>query len=166
MFIGTHFMHAPCCATSQDDLVTALESGQQPAVLPASSECSSLGRVGGALNDLAELLGEDVPLTQEQLQLLHQRLQQQGEEERAAAQRDEAEEWCEFDLEAEAVEFDMQEEGVAFDDAELQGLASSSGGGNGKSQQYYRELLPAPLWRFQEQTAQLQLYQALFMLMA
>jgi hypothetical protein len=146
----------------QDVLVQALETRQQPDALGPQDEARQSGRMQTDLDALAAALGEELSLTPEQLLLLNSRLQQQQlDEQRAALEEDEAEEGAFLDAEAEAeAEAVLQEEGVAFDYEAAQGSAS------GTSKQHFEALLSSPLWRCQEEMAQVQLYQAIFLLMA
>lgn len=149
-----------CVLLVQDVLVQGLETHQQPNALgPQGARLS--GRAQPDLDALSALLGEDISLTPEQLQLLHNRLQQQLAEQRAAMEQEEAEEGVFFDPEAEGVQHSLEEEGVAFEFDAAQGAASSS-----TSKQHFECLLSSPLWRCQGEMAQVQLYQAIFLLMA
>lgn len=148
---------------AQDALLQALARGQQPDTLAdAGATAVSAGRVPADLADLTELLGQDPSLTPEQLQHLSSllRQQEQQEEQRVAAD----EEAAEFGGAAsEGVECSLQDDGVAFEwDAEEGGGSSSSS----NSKQHFQCLMNSPLWQCQEETAQVQLCQAMFLLMA
>lgn len=130
------------------------ESGSRQAALDAFAEL-----LGGAPCAAAALLGEGAALTPEQLHLLNDLLQQQDEL-RAAAQQDGGEEGDIFDDAEEGMDHDLQEEGMARE------CADTEAGGSGGTKQHFQQLLTSPLWRCQEETAQLQLYQAIFLLMA
>lgn len=148
----------------QDVLLQAVQSGQQPGDLHAEGP-GSLGSSSNTLGHLAALLSEEAALTPEQLQMLSRRLQQQLDEQRAAlqaeAEEEEEEEGSTYDVEGEGAEFSFQEEGEALEFEAPGGAGPSSG-----TKAHYEALLLEPLWRCQEEVAQVQLYQALFLLLA
>jgi hypothetical protein len=157
----------------QASLLTAVESGngQQPAELrhADSGSCSSgagLAALAALLGDAdtgsaAALLAEGASLAPEQLQIFSSVLQQQDEH-RAAMQQDDADEGATFSDTEEGAELDAEEEGEAFEGDAQSGAAA----GSCSAKQHYKQHMSEPLWKCEAETAQLMLYQAIFMLMA
>lgn len=152
----------------QETLLQALESGHQPGELPQGAN-SAAGSREAALNALSELLGGDPGAvaallgeggspTQEQLQLVNALLEQQHD--RRAAAQDGGEEGAVYEEAAEGLEYDQADEGMAYECADMEPEGSRG------SRRHFEQLLTSPLWQCQQETAQLQLYQAIFLLMA
>lgn len=167
--LNTHVLQCIecCCAASclQDVLLQALESGREPQAADLQQQGRSLSAGRDAdFAALAALLGDealsDASLTPEQLQRLSSHLQQQHHEECTAAL--DSDEGSVFDEAAEAMVFTEEEEGMAFEPSAAHESCDCSGS---HSKQHYEQLLSSPLWRCQEETAQLQLYHVIFLLM-
>lgn len=146
----------------QSLLAHAVQQRQQPELQtdPNSEQLHSSNGMYGAVA-AAELV-DDPTLSEQQQADLAARLQQQWEDERSAFFAGLQDDGALLDMDDDGMDHSLADEGDDYDGAdELEGAVWGSG-----TAQSYTAKLRAPLWTCQEQSAQIMLFQAIFLLMA